>query len=166
MSDANPPEIVIEQFSERPAAQISVRASLSEWTKATDQVPVLINWLVQQQAPDAGPLYFRYLRQGDFVAPFDLAIGIVLTEPLPGAGYIEASTVPAGEYATAMHHGHPDQIGAVHQAMLAWIAAKGREIARDEAGAMVGVFEFYLTDPATQPDPAQWETKVAYLLAG
>jgi hypothetical protein len=35
-----------------------------------------------------------------------------------------------------------------------------------EGSAWGGRFEEYITDPSAEPDPANWETDVAYLLRG
>ena len=62
------------------------------------------------------------------------------------------------------HRGHPDRIAAAHLALVAWAAAEGVPLAKD-GEVWEGMFESYLTDPAVEPDPARWETELAYLVS-
>jgi hypothetical protein len=66
------------------------------------------------------------------------------------------------------HTGAPQTLMAATSALLDW--ADGRELAWDvsqtDAGEKWGCrLEFYLTDPAEQPDTSKWQTELAFRLA-
>jgi effector-binding domain-containing protein len=78
-----------------------------------------------------------------------------------------AGVLPAGRYASAIHVGPYDGlIGAVDN-LLQWAQAKGLEWDKfpAEDGEHWGSrLEIYLTNPAEQPDPTEWETQLAFRL--
>jgi effector-binding domain-containing protein len=95
-------------------------------------------------------------------------VGVPVAEPAdslidPG-GRVVAGAKPAGRYAIAVHHGHPDRIAAAHLELVGWAERTGVPLAKDgpEWG---GMFESYLGDPAEQPDPSTWRTELAYLVS-
>ena len=68
-----------------------------------------------------------------------------------------------------LHHGHPDSLHATCAALEAWGASEGVGFAQGESERRVtwhGRYEFYLSNPAEQPDPNSWTTEVAYLTQG
>jgi effector-binding domain-containing protein len=78
------------------------------------------------------------------------------------------STVPAGRYVTTDYHGHPDGLADATGELLKWAAAQGLTFDEHDTGAgeaWAARFEFYLTDPAEQPDMAEWDTELAVKLA-
>ena len=79
-----------------------------------------------------------------------------LTGQLPPG--VEAVERPGGRAVTAMHIGPFDTLHETYQAVEAWIEEHGLESGDD-------AWEEYLTDPATEPDPATWQTRVVLTLA-
>ncbi len=66
------------------------------------------------------------------------------------------------------HSGPPDTLAAATAGLLDWAQARGLawDIARTDAGEHWGCrVEFYLTDPAEQPDVSKWQTQLAFRLA-
>ena len=64
---------------------------------------------------------------------------------------------------------HPDGLADATGELLRWAAAEGLAFDRhdtDAGDAWAGRFEFYLTDPAEQPDMVEWDTELAFKLAG
>jgi effector-binding domain-containing protein len=55
-------------------------------------------------------------------------IGVQVTKSFNGTGRVVPSTLPASEAAATVHTGTPPQIGAAHDAVLAWSAAQRREL--------------------------------------
>ncbi len=63
--------------------------------------------------------------------------------------------MPACDVATALHVGPFDQIAAAYLAIGEWLQENGMQ----SDGAM---WEIYLTDPESEPDPAKWQMMVYY----
>jgi effector-binding domain-containing protein len=55
-------------------------------------------------------------------------VGVQVTKSFVAAGRVVPSTLPAGEAATTVHRGTPKEIGAAHDAVLAWCTAQRREL--------------------------------------
>jgi effector-binding domain-containing protein len=86
-----------------------------------------------------------------------------------GDDTVRPGVLPAGRYATVVHIGHPDELIGVIANLLDWAAAQGVrwDMAETEAGQRWGCrLEIYRTNPAEVPDPAHWETELAFRLAG
>ena len=81
-------------------------------------------------------------------------IGVLRAEPVPLAGRVVVSALPAGPVATTVHRGPYSELGAAHEAVLAWCAAQGLRTAGPR-------WEIY---GPHDPDPARTETEVCYLL--
>jgi effector-binding domain-containing protein len=61
--------------------------------------------------------------------------------------------------ARTVYHGAYEGLGAAWQEFDAWIRAQGRKPGPS-------LWEVYLTDPATNPDPSTWRTELNRPLAG
>ena len=73
---------------------------------------------------------------------------------------------PGGRYVVLRHVGPYDGLVASNAALQRWAQQQG--VGLDswdtaEGTAWRGRVEHYLTNPAAEPDPAKWETDVAYL---
>lgn len=160
-------EASLVERAELHYAGIPVEAPLSEWGRVNALIPEVYGWLAARgAAPLGGPIY-RYRRVGDAARPFSLEVAVPVAEPLAGDGRIEAGSLPAGEYAVAVHRGHPDGLARSLAALRDWVAAEGREPALEgDAGELwAGRYEWYLTDPEQEPDPGRWTTEIGFLLA-
>ena len=99
----------------------------------------------------AGRPFVRYSDVGPGLMTMET--GTPLAAPAPGAGEIEAITLPGGPAAVAVHMGPYDQLQDTYVAMERWMQAHGVRA----AGAP---WESYITDPVEHPDPANWRTDV------
>jgi len=158
-----PPKI--ESRAARPYAAIPVTAPMREWGRVNALVPEVYGWLGQRRIAPAGPLFYRYRVIGDMDAPFELEVGVPVPEPVEGDGRVVPGSIPSGRYAVATHHGHPDGLSGTITALREWAAEQGVTWdIRREGGTEVwgGCFEFYLTDPAVEPDLGKWSIDLAY----
>ncbi|MGI5170872.1 GyrI-like domain-containing protein [Spirillospora sp. CA-253888] len=159
-------EPVIENRDVLHYAGIPIKVTLPEWHRANALVPEIYQWLERRGiAPLGGPVY-RYRTIGGAEREFDLEVGVPVAGPVDGDGRVLASALPAGAYAVAVHHGHPDRQEGTHQALQEWAATQGVELDCTGSGAdtvWTARYETYLTDPAEHPDPEQWSTELAYL---
>ncbi len=81
-------------------------------------------------------------------------VGVEVDGPFTPTGPVVASSLPAGEVATAVHRGPYQGLGQAHRAVLAWCEAHGRA----PAGPRWEVYGDW------REDPADLETEVYYLL--
>jgi RNA polymerase sigma-70 factor, ECF subfamily len=99
----------------------------------------------------------------------EMEAGVPVAAAVDGdGGEVYGGELPAGRYATALHHGHPQGLADATRDLLAWAAEQG--LAWDKAHTPQGErwaarLESYLSDPAEVPDMADWETVLAIKLA-
>jgi effector-binding domain-containing protein len=169
MTDFEPQTPTIESRPAQPYVGIAISAPMKEWGKVNDLVPQVFGWTAQNGLTIAGPLLYRYLIIGDMDKPFDVEVGVVVAEAAQGDGRIKAGEIPAGKYATIMHHGHPDKMVHSYARLEEWAKNEGiRFKTTQENGKEVwaGRFEFFLTNPEEQPDLDQWDMQILYQIEG
>ncbi len=81
-------------------------------------------------------------------------VGVLVSRPFQPEGSVVLSSLPGGDVATATHRGDYSQLGVTHEAVRAYSAAHGRELAGP-------CWEIYGHAP---PDPSEAETEVFWLL--
>ncbi len=82
----------------------------------------------------------------------------------PSDERVHAGLLPAGDYVTLLFRGHYDGLVAANAAVQQWGEQHGVRWAMDGPIAWRARIEQYLTDPRAEPDPARWETEIAYLI--
>lgn len=159
----------VETRPETPTVGITGSITMTEFAKVADRIPELVGWLAERGTHPAGAPFFRY-----HVINMESRLVVECGFPVPddavltSAGDVTVSTIPAGRYVTAVHHGHPDGLMGATAELLRWAGAEGLTFDRhdtDAGDAWAGRFEFYLTDPDDQPDMAAWDTELAFKLA-
>lgn len=104
-----------------------------------------------------GPWFSHHLRMDPEI--FDFEIGVPVAAPVTPAGRMKPGRLPATRVARTVYHGPYEQL---HQAWLefdAWIEAEGHKPGPD-------LWECYLTDPESTPDPAAYQTELNRPLIG
>ena len=123
-------------------------------------------WLGQRGiAPDGQPL-LRFLVI-DMARQLDIEVGVPVARALSGDARVIPSLLPAGRYATLVYSGVGNGIAA-NAALQDWAAQQGigwQKEATAQGDRWESRVEFSLTDPAAEPDPARWQTEIAYLIA-
>ena len=159
------------QIQERAAqdyAGIAATVAMDGISAAVDDAfPELFGWLAGNGIAPAGPPLIRYLVI-DMAGELQIELGVPVAAPVTGGGRIRPGVLPAGRYAVLRHTGPYDGLVASNAALDEWARENGAEFDRwdtAEGSAWRGRAEHYLTNPAEEPDPAKWETDVAYLLA-
>jgi effector-binding domain-containing protein len=82
-------------------------------------------------------------------------VGVLLDQPCVLTGRVVASTLPAGTVATTVHSGSFAELGAAHDAVVAWSEVHGHELTKIR-------WEVY---GPHNDDPAQQWTEISWLLA-
>ena len=124
---------------------------------------VLAHLAAHGTAP-AGPLTCRHFMRPTTEFHFRLGFPLAAGTSVPSTDRLHVGTLPAGTLARAIHRGPyeglPAAWGRLHAALPGLLAGTPGFIPS-------GLFrESYLTDPATSPDPATWETLLEIELMG
>ena len=89
----------------------------------------------------------------------NLEVGVELDAPFVGSGEVIGSSLPAGEFATAVHFGPYSELHFAHQAIRDFCASQGCAV----AGPNWEIYGHW--DDAWNSDPSKIRTDVFYLLA-
>ncbi|MGK7376242.1 GyrI-like domain-containing protein [Planococcus sp. 1R117A] len=160
-------EPTVELRMEQPYVGIPIQATLKDWAKTTVLLPEIYDWLNAKGIEPTGEPFYRYWCIGNDDTEYSLEVGVPIERMASGDDRVIASFIPGGSYATAVHHGHPDQLEHSLKALEEWTAREELEIdKRWEEDEVIwnGRFEFYLTDPELEPDLFKWKIEIAFLL--
>jgi effector-binding domain-containing protein len=162
---AMPYDPQIQQRDPQPYAGLPVTVTMETFPAAADaSFPELFGWLRDHGLAPAGAPFIRY-HVIDMEAELEIEFGIPVTAPVEASGRVRPGVLPAGRYATLIHVGPYDQLVAANAALQDWAQREGITLESSPDGRRwAGRVEHYLTDPAAEPDPAKWETEVAYLI--
>ena len=125
-------------------------------------------WLKTQGIASPGPAIIRYLTT-DMSTKLDIDVGFVGDSPMPGNDRIISGILPAGRYATLLYIG-PYKGKGIFKAIVAlldWAKENGivwNTTTRNGVEWWNGRVEWYLTDPAQEPDKKKYRTKLAFLV--
>jgi effector-binding domain-containing protein len=155
------------EVQQRPAqvyAGIPATVTMATFPEAADTgFPELFGWLAEHGITPAGPPFIRY-HVIDMAAELEIELGVPVDAPVSGSGRVRPGVLPAGRYVTLRATGPYDGLVAANGALQDWAREQGIALECSEDGyRWQGRVEHYLTDPAAEPDPARWETDVAYL---
>ncbi len=140
---------------------------MAELATVADRVGEVFAWLAARGVPPAGAPFFKY-DEIDMARELLVEVGWPVAAPMEGGDGVVAGVLPAGRYATLMHTGHPDEMAQATATLLEWAAEQGLrwDMTPGERGDVWGSrLEFYLTDPAEEPDMSAWVTQLAFRLA-
>jgi effector-binding domain-containing protein len=125
-------------------------------------------WLKSQGMASPGAAIIRYLTT-NMSKKLDIDVGFAVDRLVPGNERIIADVLPAGQYATLLYTGPYKGKGIFKAtvALLDW--AKENSIvwnATNKNGVewWKGRVEWYLTDPAREPDTKNYQTELAFLV--
>jgi len=148
-------------------AGIPATVAMNRISAAVDEaLPELFGWLAGQGIAPAGPPLIRYLII-DMLGELQIELGVPVAAPITASGRVQPGVLPEGSYAVLRHTGPYDGLTASNAALLQWAQEKGIAFDTWETGggeAWRCRAEHYLTDPSQEPDPAKFETDVAFLI--
>ena len=148
-------------------AAIPATAAMDGISAAVDDAfPELFGWLAAHGIAPAGPPLIRYLVI-DMAGKMQIELGVPVAAPVTAGGRVQPGSLPEGRYLVFRHTGPYDGLIASNAALQRW--AREHQVELDtwdtaEGSAWRGRAEHYLTDPAQEPDPAKFETDVAFLI--
>lgn len=162
MNESNPgtiPDIKSTELQEQPTAMLRETVPMNALREFFDRAYKAVMAAVQQQNVQlAGPPFALY--RGMPTDVVDVEAGFPLAAPYPGGaeGGVSAGVLPAGPALQAMHVGPYDSLPETYSAVMARMRAEG--LTPGDA-----MWEYYLSDPAAEPDPAVWKTLVVWPVA-
>ncbi|ACY14759.1 GyrI-like domain-containing protein [Haliangium ochraceum] len=121
-------------------------------------IPRLIGFAMMQRLDMSGPPFARYRHYSEERIDFEVGVPIAAAHPGSASWNIEPGTLPAGPALTAVHRGSYDDLPDTHAALRRAARARGKR-------ADGPLWEVFVTNPATQPDPAKLRTEVYLSLA-
>ena len=157
----------LEQRAEQPYVGIRLQVPMSEFGRVISQTHnQIFGWLSAQGIQPAGAPFMQYhiINMSDNM---DVELGVPIAESVTGSGQLKAGALPAGQYATTVYTGIDDGMEAT-KALLEWAEKQGIvwDTYDSDMGDGFGArIEFYITDPAEEPDMTKWETEIAIRLA-
>lgn len=160
----------LEQRAAQDYAGIQATVPMEGISGAIDDAfPELFGWLAASGISPAAPPFIRFLVI-DMEADLRIEMGVPVAEPITVASAdnlrVRPGLLPGGQYAVLRHIGPYDGLIASNAALQEWASARGVTFdAWDtpEGSAWRGRIEQYITDPSAEPDPAKWQTDIAYL---
>lgn len=158
----------ITQRAAQSYAGISAWVTMADVGSIADRIPEIFGWLGARGIAPAGAPFFRY-HVIDMDRQLLVEAGIPVASAVDDEGTIRGGTLPAGRFAVMTHTGAPETLMAATAALLEWAEAQGLswDVTETDEGEKWGCrIESYLTDPAEQPDMTQWQTELAFRLAG
>lgn len=157
----------ITQRAAQPCVGISAWVTMAGVGSVADRIPEIFGWLGARGIAPAGPPFFRY-HIIDMERQLQVEAGVPVASAVDDDGDIRAGTLPGGRFVVMTHTGAPDTLMGATGELLDWAAARGLawDVTPTDEGESWGCrLEFYLTDPAEQPDLSKWQTQLAFRLA-
>jgi effector-binding domain-containing protein len=104
-----------------------------------------------------GPWLTHHLKMDPKV--FDFEICVPVASPISATGRVKTGQLRASKVVRAMYHGPYEGLGEAWGELGKWIKAKGLTPAED-------LWECYVIDPSSNPDPSAWRTELNRPLLG
>ena len=150
------PQIV--QTTTQLTAFIHLTVTLEEMQKVfAPTIGELLSALAAQGIAPAGPVFTHHLRGP--TDTFDFELSVPVSAPVAATGRVQPGEWPAMRVARTVHHGPYEGLPEVWGEFMDWIETHGHTPAPD-------LWECYLTNPDSDPDPAKWQTQLNRPLAG
>ncbi|WP_165422941.1 GyrI-like domain-containing protein [Ktedonosporobacter rubrisoli] len=160
-------EAKLEERSAQPYMGLRTQISMQEFGPAIPQLfGEVFAWLEKRGIAPAGAPFIRY-HVINMAAKMDIEAGVPIASILAGDERVKASILPGGRYASLVFTGVENGLAA-NKALLDWGAQHALRWDQWEAenGEAFGSrVEFSLTNPAEEPNPANWQTQIAIRLA-
>ncbi|MEU9983913.1 GyrI-like domain-containing protein [Streptomyces sp. NPDC050856] len=160
-------EPVVVERPEQPYVFMRRSVRMDGFGEVADRLPELLGWLAARDIAVAGAPFFRF-NTVDLGGVSEVEAGLPVLAPPRPEGDVGVAVLPAGRYATLTHIGHPDQLFGAITTLRKWADEQGLEWDMREVDGVERWgcrIETYRTDPRVQPDPARWETELAFRLA-
>lgn len=146
---------------------IPAELTMQEMAQTSQIFDQLVAWLAARDIQEYGKLFIRYIVI-DMAAKMQLEFGAFLPNAIEGDAQVVTGVIPEGDYATLVYHGHYDGLYDANGQMVKWAhehQVKWDQFDSDKGDGFISRLEIYVTDPEEEPDPAKWETILAFKVA-
>jgi AraC family transcriptional regulator len=153
------PDIKSTQLEEQPTAVLRETVPMNQLRDFFGRAYHRVMGAAEQQHVQlAGPPFAMY--RGIPTDVVDVEAGFPVAAPFPGGteGGVTAGTLPAGRAFEAMHIGPYEALPETYGAIMGKMQAEGVTPGNT-------MWEYYLSDPAVEPDPANWKTLIIWPVA-
>ena len=152
----DPPQIV--QTTTQLTAFIHLTVTLEEMQKVFGPtIGELLSTLAAQGIAPVGPVFTHHLRGP--TDTFDFELSVPVSAPVVATGRVQPGQWPAMRVARTVHHGPYEGLPDAWEEFTDWIKTNGHRTAPD-------LRESYLTNPDSDPNPANWRTELSRPLVG
>jgi effector-binding domain-containing protein len=150
-----------------PYAAIAIAVPMERLASAGPLNRVVFEWLAQQHVAPAGPPFWKY-NVIDMAGQLELEVGVATATLATADDQVSVGELPAGRYLETTYHGHPDGLRQATSDLLTHADAQGLTFEKADSPRgerWAARLEYYLSDPADQPDMTQWDTTLSFKLA-
>jgi effector-binding domain-containing protein len=149
----------MKTYDIQTTTRTSQPTAVAATTLAVEEIPswlgkaysAVAKTLAAQGTQPAGPPFARYHKLSE--GRFEVEAGFPVLAAIKADGEVRPSSLPGGMAATTMHVGSYGEMEPGYEALAMWVKERGQEIAGD-------AWEIYMSDPAEEPDPAEWRTEI------
>ena len=145
-------DVAIEQLDPQPVLSIRATVQIADLVPTMDdRMPALLEYLQQQGAQAAGPLFVRYHTFGE--TETDIETGLPVVAPVAGEGRIAAGELPGGPAVSTWHLGPHNALGEAYARLADWLQAHERESAGPSWEIYYWIDPRQPSDPTSEQDP-------------
>jgi effector-binding domain-containing protein len=160
--EENPPvlsslaEITTGKIGPINALMLGTRGTMEEVGMQMEQMLTdIMSEIDNQGLQIAGAPFSHYLSYDQETGIAELRVGIPTTVKGESSGDIESRSYPEMEALMAVHSGPYDELSVSYGKLMEYIEANQVEVAWES-------FEFYHTDPESEPNVTKWKTLIAF----
>ncbi len=111
----------------------------------------IMSSIAAQGATITGPCFSYHQKRPTNI--FDFEVGFPISQPITAAGHVNMSKFPAVKVVRTIYQGGYEGLGAAWGEFCQWLEAEGLNVQES-------LWECYLTDPESNPDPDTWRTEL------
>ena len=151
------PAFAVHTVDAQPAAAMHAEVPMAELRGVFDRGFGEVMRVVASQgvAITGAPFGFYPRMPTDTV---EVVVGFPVSAAVSPDGDVSPFELPGGAVVEGVHIGDYESLTDSYEQLTAWAAAEGLKLAPC-------MWESYLSDPRSQPDPATWQTKLSWPLA-
>ena len=111
----------------------------------------IMSSIADQGATITGPCFSYHQKRPTDI--FDFEVDFPVSQPITAAGRVKMSKLPAVKVVQTIYQGGYEGLGAAWSEFCQWTEAEGLNVQES-------LWECYLTDPESNPDPDTWRTEL------
>lgn len=150
-------DVQVTELPSQPAAVVRGAVPMAELPAFFQKAFGAVIAVAEQQGVEiTGPPFGYYPSMPADVV--EVAAGFPTARMVEPADGVEPLELPAATAAVTVHVGPFDQLARTYGELEAWMRERGRH-------GTFPMWERYLSDPHTEPDPATWRTEIVWPVA-